>query len=539
MYQGWENFVTRLKNFIYERKNLLGIQSLFGRFFNKIAILFVWPIWTLAAAPLYVLNKFRFLNVPLSVLGLIKKVFALLIALTIGFFVSYLFFFQEEEIYMLVLFPVTSVTSYFSLSSLFNSRFFYKKILRINHIEDFKNAVQSFYEKKFFYNDIPDLKQTINSIFEKELNISSVQIILLEETGENKFSNLINHFKKDKNFYFSAEDPYLSRQESIELRELGKLCFPVWGRSDTLVGLFVLGEKPHNSIYSKEEIELLKAASFHISLALRILNYNKDIRAEVAEKTMQLRAQAKELQQSYHKLKNLDEAKDSFFAVTSHDLRTPMTIIKGYSDFLLSGKFGELNEKQRDFIRKIFDSSNNLLSLINSILDLSKLEAGRMEFHFSHIKIIQFLEEVISDFKLMCENKKITLNLLNPDKIKLKIKTDPDKLKRVFTNLLGNAYKFTPENGEINVKVEHDKEDSEFLRFEVKDSGIGIPKDQLGMIFEKFTQVENFLQKTYNGTGLGLSIVQKIIRKLGGKIWVESEKNKGSNFIFLIPIKNE
>ena len=174
---------------------------------------------------------------------------------------------------------------------------------------------------------------------------------------------------------------------------------------------------------------------------------------------------------------------------------------------------------------------------MNALLDISKLEAGRMEFNFSKINVLRFLETSVSDFKLMCSDKKIALKLENPENLNINLETDPDKLKRVLTNLISNAYKFTPENGAITVRIKKYKEDPDFLQFEIQDTGIGIPKKEQKNIFSEFKQVENFLQKTVNGTGLGLSIVKKIICKLGGKVWVESEEGEGSDFIFILPIK--
>jgi hypothetical protein len=235
-------------------------------------------------------------------------------------------------------------------------------------------------------------------------------------------------------------------------------------------------------------------------------------------------------------VKALDADKDLFFSTTSHDLRTPLTIIKGYNDFLLSEKFGKTNQKQKGFLARIEKNTTNMLWLVNSILDISKLEAGRMEFNFEELEMLPFLEEIAKDFEVKCAEKSIQLILDNPQNLKPKIKTDADKLKRVIINLMGNAFKFTPEKGKIILRLRR-CERSEFLRVEVQDTGIGIPKEAHKMIFDKFTQVKNTQGK--GGTGLGLPIVKKIVEKLGGRVWIESEIDKGSTFIFTTPKEPE
>ncbi len=488
------------------------------------------------AAFTYAILNYHSLDVQLSVLGIVKKIAALAISLGLGLCISYVVFFRKEQVSVLLLFPIVSLATYFSLSGFFNSRSFYR-MLGMKHEDDLTKAIDNLYEKKLFYGSLPELLKSIHEIFVKDLKISTAKLVLLNNENHKTFEVLVNYFQKSKSEYLTLREFFPGRNEEHldKILNLGMLCFPLWNEDKKITGFFFLGNKPRQSTYTQKELGILKTAAAYISLSLKILNYNKELREEVEIKTRQLKSQSQKLRRGYQKLKDLDNAKDSFFAVTSHDLRTPMTIIKGYDDFLLSEKFGKVNAKQRDFLDRIRIGSDNVLSLINSILDISKLEAGRMEFNFSKTDLLPTMKSIVKDFKVKCVEKSIELHFENPQRIKPQIVTDEDKIKRVLMNLLGNAFKFTPEKGHITLRI---KQEKPFLKIEVIDSGLGIKKKDQEVIFERFSQVQSYLQKTYQGTGLGLSIVKRIVNKLGGKVWVESEMNHGSNFTFTIPLKS-
>lgn len=483
----------------------------------------------------YAILRFRYLDVQLSLLGIAKKILSLAVSLGLGLGISYVVFFRREQLSVLMLFPIISLATYLSLSSFFNSRLFYR-LLGMKHIDDLAKAVGDFYKKKLFYANLSELLNSIHAIFIEKLEISAAKVVLLNSRNFKLFASLSNYFQKSDGDYLSLREflPEGKEKELDKIRKLGMFCFPLWGDGGKLVGFFFLGHKPHQKNYTHKELQILKATAAHISLSLKISNYNADLQSEVAHKTKQLKVKSQELRCSYRKLQELDHAKDSFFAVTSHDLRTPMTIIKGYNDFLISEKFGRLNTKQRDFLGRIHSGSENILALINSILEISKLEAGRMEFNFAKTKLLPTLENIVKDFRVKCAEKSIELHFENPEELNPKIVTDEDKIKRVTMNLLGNAFKFTPENGRIIIRLTRE---GKFLKFEIIDNGIGIAKKNQKIIFERFSQVQNYLQKGYQGTGLGLSIVKKVMKKLGGRVWVESKLGHGSNFIFTLPLK--
>jgi PAS domain S-box-containing protein len=243
----------------------------------------------------------------------------------------------------------------------------------------------------------------------------------------------------------------------------------------------------------------------------------------------------KNLEKSYQTLKILDQKKNDFLSLASHELRTPMTVIKGYADMILNEMFGTVTEKQTKYLKKMVRNINHLLSLVNNMLDLQKLETGKMDFNFKNILIDNFTENLIEDFNNLFNKKEIYLEFINELKLDTQIYFDEQKLLQIFNNLLGNAYKFTNKKSSVKIILSDFKENTEFVLFQVKDRGIGIPEEKISSIFDKFTQVDNPLQRESEGSGLGLSIVKSIIKYAEGDIWVKSEYKKGTTFYFTLP----
>jgi len=240
-----------------------------------------------------------------------------------------------------------------------------------------------------------------------------------------------------------------------------------------------------------------------------------------------------ELIRAKEKAEESDSLKSAFLANMSHEIRTPMNGILGFADLL---KEPDLDiEKQKEYLSIIEKSGNRMLNIINDIISISKIEAGLMDINILETNINEQIEYIYTFFKPEAEQKKIKFSF-NCDMPfdKAVIFSDREKLYAVLTNLVKNALKFTNEGGiNIGYKFINDKKEIEFY---VKDTGIGIPKDRLEAIFERFVQADIFDKNAYQGAGLGLSISKAYVEMLGGKIWVESEPNKGSTFFFTIPI---
>ena len=240
----------------------------------------------------------------------------------------------------------------------------------------------------------------------------------------------------------------------------------------------------------------------------------------------------REIEDKGRQLEAANRHKSEFLANVSHELRTPLNAIIGFSEVLGERMFGELNEKQAEYTEDILSSGRHLLSLINDILDLSKIEAGRMELEVTTFDLPMAIENALLLIRERASRHGIKLARVIDDRLG-DFTGDERKMKQILVNLLSNAVKFTPEGGQI--KVEATLGDSVVI-ISVTDTGIGIAPEDHEAIFEEFRQVgTNYAQKR-EGTGLGLSLTRKFVEMHGGKIWVESELGKGSMFIFTLPI---
>ena len=239
-----------------------------------------------------------------------------------------------------------------------------------------------------------------------------------------------------------------------------------------------------------------------------------------------------ELQKSREEAEAASIAKSRFLANMSHEIRTPFSGIMGIIELLSNT---ELSEAQSEYITLLKFSTDSLVNIINDILDISKIEAGNMELYEEDFDFKYFINGVVNLFIPVANKKGIAIKVETLAEIPDCVNGDSEKLRQVLSNLLNNAVKFT-EKGEINLTVElQEKRDNNYkLLFTVKDTGIGIPEDKLGGIFEPFTQVDNTIQRKYGGTGLGLSITEKLVLMMGGDIGIKSEKGKGTAVVFSV-----
>lgn len=229
-----------------------------------------------------------------------------------------------------------------------------------------------------------------------------------------------------------------------------------------------------------------------------------------------------------------NKLKSQFLATMSHELRTPLNAVIGYSQLQLAGMAGALSDEQKTFQERILINAQHLLQLINEVLDISKIEAGRMELSQRPISIKAIFDEIVAQNRVLAENKGLLLNLSYDDRLPEVIMGDRSRLKQIVINLVSNAIKFT-DKGEIKIDVAFHNKDA--WRFTVSDTGIGISSHEQETIFDEFRQAENGLER--GGTGLGLAIVRKLIAMMGGSIRLNSEVGVGSNFTVILPIITE
>jgi signal transduction histidine kinase len=239
-----------------------------------------------------------------------------------------------------------------------------------------------------------------------------------------------------------------------------------------------------------------------------------------------------ELEDKRRQLEEANQHKSEFLASVSHELRTPLNAIIGFSEVMLERLFGEVNEKQEEYLQDILSSGRHLLSLINDILDLAKIEAGRMELEAGDFDLPQAIDNTLVLIRERALRRGITVER-TVDPALGEIRGDERKIKQVMLNLLSNAVKFTPEGGRIAVRAAAANGTAEVS---VVDTGVGIAPEDQEAVFEEFRQVGTDYARKHEGTGLGLALARKFVELHGGKIWVTSQVGQGSTFTFSIPI---
>jgi len=284
-------------------------------------------------------------------------------------------------------------------------------------------------------------------------------------------------------------------------------------REDQIIGSLSFNRKAPGD-FLPEVVDVLRTFATQSALAIQ----NARLFREIADKSAQLEAASRH--------------KSEFLANMSHELRTPLNAIIGFSEVLTERMFGELNEKQDEYLKDIHASGQHLLSLINDILDLSKIEAGRMELERSEFDLPSAIQNALILVRERASRRRITLGSTIDERLGA-LDGDERKVKQVLLNLLSNALKFTPEGGRIDVGA---RLDDHVAEISVADTGIGIASADQEAVFEEFRQVGT-ADKKAEGTGLGLALSRRFIELHGGKIWVESEVGAGSTFTFTLPLR--
>jgi signal transduction histidine kinase len=302
------------------------------------------------------------------------------------------------------------------------------------------------------------------------------------------------------------------RDTLIRFGYLALLAVPLVREDQIIGGLSFTRKAPGE--FPPEVVDVLKTFATQSALAIQ----NARLFREIADKSRQLEAASRH--------------KSEFLANMSHELRTPLNAIIGFSEVLTEKMFGDINDKQAEYLQDILESGRHLLSLINDILDLSKIEAGRMELEPADFDLPNAIESALILVRERATRRGITLGNTVDQRLGT-ICGDERKVKQVLLNVLSNALKFTPEGGRIDVGA---RLRDEMAEVSVSDTGIGIAPADQEAVFEEFRQV-GAAEKKAEGTGLGLALSRKFIELHGGKIWVQSELGRGSTFTFTLPVK--
>jgi signal transduction histidine kinase len=266
-------------------------------------------------------------------------------------------------------------------------------------------------------------------------------------------------------------------------------------------------------------------------LARELQTLNEQLEQRIRDATTELEERNRQLEWQSAELAKASRLKSEFLAAMSHELRTPLNVIIGYTSLMREQIYGDLTASQDDTLVRVHSTSQHLLQLINNILDLSKIEAGKMPLHLEEVDVREVIDELSDTIMPMVRKKQLAFNATVDAELPLLV-TDCTKLKQVLLNLLSNAIKFTRE-GVVNLTAE--KVGPELVRLTVSDTGIGIKPEHLSEIFEHFRQLDQSHTREYGGTGLGLTITQNLLALLGGTISVDSTFGIGSRFVVELP----
>lgn len=301
------------------------------------------------------------------------------------------------------------------------------------------------------------------------------------------------------------------------------------------VGFLILGERTNGDPYFITEIQTLEVIADEVAITLQsllrfeeIARFNVTLQKEVQDATSELKS-------SNEKLMSLDEAKDDFISMASHQLRTPLTSIKGYISMILEGDTGDINEQQRNFLNQAFISSQRMVFLISDLLNVSRLKTGKFVIEKTEVYLPDIVETEIDQLNSTAEARGLKLVYNKPSDYP-KLMLDETKTHQVIMNFIDNAIFYSPKGGDINIEL---KSTDKMASLTVTDHGIGVPKKAQHELFTKFYRADNAKKARPDGTGLGLYMAKKVIIAQGGHLIFKSEEGKGSTFGFSFPVKSD
>lgn len=282
---------------------------------------------------------------------------------------------------------------------------------------------------------------------------------------------------------------------------------------------------------TQEDLDLLMTVASHVAVAIDNARTYSELELLTHSLERRVDERTRELQGANRQLQEHDRRRSKFVSVASHELRTPMTSIKGFVENMLDGLTGQLSDRQSHYLNRVKHNVERLTRIINQLLDWSRLDVGRIELSIEPVQLADFVRGIIESLQTLAEEKSIVLHVESADNLP-PVRADRDKLEQILWNLIGNAIKFTPSQGRVTVECAKDA--GGFVRVCVADTGCGIAPHQLSRVFDEFSKVESSLPGS-QGAQLGLFISKSLVTLHGGKIWAESELGQGSKFFFTLP----
>lgn len=420
-------------------------------------------------------------------------------------------------------------------------------------------VIRSFFNsitRRILLNDGYDIELVLASIANIAANSSSSHELFLKANRElqesihlesvatyiNKNSHLELVFTTSKKKIPTLDfdlDHYHKKMNVIDLVKVGSpladhyALLLILSTSTDILGCVAIGPKKNGFAFNKQDIQMFEGIAHELSVATEnmvrfeeIKKFNETLQGRIQEATSALRVNNK-------KLRDLDATKDEFISMASHQLRTPLTSVKGYLSMVLEGDVGEINPQQRKLLEEAFASSQRMVYLIGDFLNVSRIQTGKFELERSDVSLPSIISEEISQLKATAKSRGIELAYEAPRDFPV-MKIDENKIRQVMMNFIDNAIYYSPENTTITVSLA--KFDNR-IEFKVRDQGIGVPKEAQQHLFTKFFRADNAKQQRPDGTGIGLFMAKKVVIEHGGAILFESQPGKGSMFGFRLPVE--
>jgi len=340
---------------------------------------------------------------------------------------------------------------------------------------------------------------------------------------------------------FSKINETIKREGGNKLKKLqtnmekieAALCLPLF-MEETIIGMIILGNKVSGELYSKQDINLLTNLSDQASIAFQNAKLYSEVKGFSKKLEEEVEKATKELKKAYRELKKLDEAKSEFISIASHQLRTPLTAIKGYISMIHDRTYGVPPEKMEKPLRHIYISVERLIKLVSELLNISRIEAGKVKAEFEISSLEYIINSVITELKSLVKEKDLYLEFKKGKEPLPKISIDKEKMRQVILNVIDNAIRYTKEGG-VTVKC---KKKENTYQVKVSDTGEGMTKGEISDLFKSFSRGKAGKKGWVEGAGLGLYIAKKYVDMHKGKIWAKSQgKGKGSTFYIELPIQ--
>lgn len=333
--------------------------------------------------------------------------------------------------------------------------------------------------------------------------------------------------------FSSTNSPKSKRESIVQIFNIEHFVLTPILSQKGIIGLVMVGNQSNTATITEGDEELISILASQIGQSLenarlfeQVFRSRQILETKVHDRTKQLESALKDVQ-------DISKTKSEFISAVSHELRTPLTSIKGYASILMAGKLGDIPDQVKARLGKINTHSDNLVKLINDLLDISRIESGRVEMKMSKCSLADMIDTVHDLLTPQMKDKGIQWSE-NIDKTIPEMVLDSSQADRIFINLISNAIKFTPENGTISVNA---RLHNDVVTIEVSDTGIGISEDDIARLFDEFYRVDNQINQNVKGTGLGLPLAKKIVEAHNGKMWITSKVGKGTTFHFTLPVK--